>query len=277
MDDKTVTHLLDQLAEDAVPAEADVWPAVRAQLDARPSAPAHPKGWLTMNPTHASPARLRWVGISTLVVVALAAALLALPQGRALAQSLWLFFNPAAADAFDVPEAMGAIEPSTGPTAMPPAFAADTCGADLACQLAAAEAAVGLMALTLPADLPDLGWTYVEAYPESGTLILGYTATGGGGLVLGQSRGDLPTSPWEAVPADKAVAVTVNGAAAEYVEGTFVVYPGAAEATWDATAPIQRLRWRAGDVLYELTKMGDPDVLEHLDQAALVALAERLQ
>lgn len=277
MNDETLTHLLDQLAEDAVPAEADVWPAVRAQLDTRPRAPAYPKGWLTMNPTNTSPARLRWLGLSTLLVVALAAALLALPAGRALAQSLWLFFNPAAAAEFDVPEAMGASEPGSGPTAMPPSFAADTCGADLACQLAAAEAAVGLTALTLPADLADLSWTYVEAYPESGTLILGYTATGGGGLVLGQSRGDLPTSPWEAVPADKAVAVTVNGAAAEYVEGTFVIYPGAAEAVWNADAPIQRLRWRTGDVLYELTKMGDPAVLEYLDQAALVALAERLQ
>jgi hypothetical protein len=276
MNDKTLTNMLKHLAEDAVPADADLWPALRAQLDARADVLAYPKGRSTMNGSPARPARLRWVGVSTLAALAVAAVLLITPQGRALAQSVWLFFNPASSEAFAVPDAPGATEPSTGPTAVAPSFAADTCGADLKCQLGAAEAAVGLEALTI-ADQPALSWTYVEAYPSSGTLILGYTADGGGGLVLSQSRGDLPTSPWEAVPADKAQVVTVNGQPAEYVEGTFVVYPGAAEATWNADAPVQRLRWRADGVLFELSKLGDPQTLEHLDMAAMVAVAESLK
>jgi hypothetical protein len=299
MHDKPIHRILNELADEAVPAETDLWPALRAQLDAaggrrgvtqaplwgQLNAPtlnasargAHSKGTLTMTPTLIRPARLRWLAISTLAVLALAAGLLATPQGRVLAQTVWQFFNPAAADSFAVPEAAGAAEPSTGPTAMPPQFAAATCGADLACQLAAAEAAVGFEALLVPAGVAELTWHYVEAFPESGTLRVGYVAEGGGGLVLSQSRGDLPTSPWEAVPPEAAKAVQVNGEPAEYVEGTFVVLPGATEATWNADAPVQRLRWREGDVLYEFTKMGDPQPLEYLDEAGLIALAESLR
>jgi hypothetical protein len=276
MNDKRLTEQLQQLAEDAVQGEANLWPAVRAQLEARPAASAHLKGRLAMNTTLFSPARRRWVGLTLVAGLALAAALLVSPQGRALAQTVWLFFNPAAAQAFDVDAAVGAAEPSSGPTAVAPSFAADTCGADLTCQLAAAEAAVGIDALELPSDVAHLSWTYVEADAASGLIRLGYTADGGGGLVLSQSSSDLPTSVWEAVPEGAAQAVTVNGAPAEYVEGTFVVYAGATEATWEPTAPLQRLRWSAGGKLYELAKMGDPEALESMDLAALVALAERL-
>jgi hypothetical protein len=277
MNDKLMTKTLKQLAEDAVPGNTDLWPGLAARIDARPGAPAHLKGRLTMNTPYPHTARLRWMGLSTLAVVAVAAVLLVTPQGRALAQSVWLFFNPAASEAFVVSEALGAAEPSVGPTAAAPSFAADVCGADLTCQLAAAEAAIGFDARVLPSGSSDLTWNYVEAYPEGGTLRLGYAAAEGGGLVLSQSLDGLPTSKWEAVPAGAAVAVTVNGQPAEYVEGTFVVYPGSTEAVWNADAPVQRLRWRAEGVLYELTKMGDPQSLEHLDMAAMVALAESLE
>ena len=277
MNDKLLTKTLKQLAEDAVPASTDLWPALLAQFDARPGAPAHLKGRLTMNTPYPHAARLRWMGLSTVAVLAVAALLLVTPQGRALAQNVWLFFNPAAGEAFGVPEALGADDPSAGPTAAAPSFAADVCGADLACQLTAAEAAIGFDARVLPSGSSDLTWNYVEAYPEGGTLRLGYAAVGGGGLVLSQRLDGLPTSEWEAVPAGAVVAVTVNGQPAEYVEGTFVVSPGSTEAVWNGDAPIQRLRWRAEGVLYELTKMGDPQALEHLDMAAMVALAESLE
>jgi hypothetical protein len=277
MNDKTLTNTLKQLAEEAVPARSDLWPKLRSQVAARRGASANPKGLLAMNPSYSNPARARWLGVSTLAVLALAAVLVLTPQGQALAQSVWLFFNPAAAETFEVPEALGAAEPGTGPTAVAPSFAADTCGADLACQLAAAEAAAGLEALVLPRTATEVSWTYVEAYPDHGTLILGYTADGGGGLVLSQSRGDLPTSQWEAVPADAAQAVTVNGQPAEYVESTFVVYPNTTEAVWNAEAPVQRLRWSADGVLYELSKLGDPQALEYLGMEQMIALAERLE
>lgn len=277
MNEKTLTNALTHLAEDAVPARTDLWPALSTQIDTRLSVPAHPKGLLTMNVSSARPARLRWVGVSTLAALAVAAAALITPQGRALAQSVWLFFNPAPSEMFEVPAALGAAEPGAGPTAVAPSFAADTCGADLICQLNAAEAAVGLEALTISDQVEALSWTYVEAYPDSGTVILGYTANGGGGLVLSQSRGDLPSSTWTEVPAERAQAVTVNGQPAEYVEGTFVVYPDSTEAVWNADAPVQRLRWRTDGVVYELSKLGDPQALEYLDMAAMVALAESLQ
>ena len=289
MNEKRTTDLLNQLAEDAVPAETNLWPALRATLAHKQPPVAtvssgELKGHLTMTPSINSAARLRWVGVTTFVILALAAALVLLPQGRALAQSLWLFFNPAPAESFTVdPEltagdpAVEAGEPSNAPTAVAPSFAADVCGADLTCQLNAAAEAAGLSVQQLPADVANLTWTYVQAFPDQGTVILGYMATGGGGLVLSQSRNDLPSAVWEEVPADKAVAVTVNGAPAEYVEGTFVLYPGAEEAVWSEDGPVQRLRWEADGVLYELQKMGDPPALADMDQAALIALAERIK
>jgi hypothetical protein len=274
MNDKRLTTALNQLAAEAVPPEADLWPALRAQLAQRPAPAAAHQGQTTMTPNFNAPARLRWVGLTSFIILALAAAFALLPQGRALAQSLWLYFNPAAAENFTVDPALGAAKPSTGPTAAAPSFAADVCGADLTCQFNTAAEATGLSVRQLP---NDFSLYYVQAFPDSGTVVLGYTAPTGGMLVLSQSRGELPSAPWTEVPADKAVAVQVNGAPAEYVEGTFVVYPDSTEAVWDPHGPMQRLRWEVNGVLYELTKGGDPADLEYLDQAAMIALAEQIK
>src|SRR5690349_6679181 len=116
MNEQRTTELLNQLAEDTVPAETDLWPALRATLarkqpqDATPS--AEPKGYVAMNPSINSPARLRWVGVTTFVILALAAAFVLLPQGRALAQSLWLFFNPAPSESFTVDPTLNAGDPA---------------------------------------------------------------------------------------------------------------------------------------------------------------------
>jgi hypothetical protein len=276
MDEKQITDALNALAAEAVPDDADLWPRIGARLRGRGAA-APTKGTLTMNPLRPTVPRWRLLGMVILTGLGVGLALAATPQGRLLAQGVWQFFNPAPAASFAVTPAAEAAEPATGPTAAPPAVAAEACGDDLACQLAAAEAALGFEALLPPGAIAGVDWIYVEALLESGTLRLGYAAETGGGLVITQSRGDLPTSPWEAVPADAAQAVSVGGQPAEYVEGTFVVTPGSDEAVWNPAVPLQRLRWRAGDRLFEISKMGDPEAVEYLDLAALVALAESLE
>ncbi len=62
----------------------------------------------------------------------------------------------------------------------------------------------------------------------------------------------------------------------EFVQGTFVLMVGESSATRNPSAPILRLRWMKDDTWFELTKFGDVEAIEYLDQAGMIALAESL-
>jgi hypothetical protein len=62
----------------------------------------------------------------------------------------------------------------------------------------------------------------------------------------------------------------------EFAQGTFVVYPGETQATWNPEAAILRLRWVDDGIWFQMTKFGDVEAIEYLDQAGLVELAESL-
>jgi len=64
-------------------------------------------------------------------------------------------------------------------------------------------------------------------------------------------------------------AVTVNGQAAEYVQGDYGL-----DGSWDASAPVQTLAWRAGDVLYIITTYEQNTRISRVD---LVAIAESIR
>jgi hypothetical protein len=275
MNDQQIKDTLTQLAEDGVPAEANLWPALRARL-ARGRAPAFDmKGTLMLKPVFGgSQARAaRTLAAATLAMLLLAAALLVTPQGRAWAQSLWQFFTLAPADSF-------AVEPvanpqADAPTAAPPSVNAGECGADLACQVRSAEALVGFTPVVPAEGFAGLTLQAVDA--AGGILRLSYVAQGGGGLVLSQGQGDLTASQWDEVAAGAVETVQIGGGTGEFVQGTFVVPAGSSTAVWDAEAPVLRLRWQAGDRHFELAKLGAPEYLDHLDKEALIALAEGLQ
>lgn len=271
MNDRQLKRTLIELAEDGVPA-ADLWPALRARLAARPAFAE--KGNPMLKPvTSGGPTlALRALGTATLIVALLAAALLVTPQGRAWAQSLWQYFTVAPAESFAV-EPMPAPDVNA-PTDEPPSVNAEVCGDDKACQVASAAE---LLSYTPIVPAEGFAGLRLEAVQVAGDILnLSYAAQGGGGLVLSQGPDDLTASQWGQVASEAVQPVQVNGAPAEFVQGTFVVPAGSSAAVWEPTAPVLRLRWQIDGRTFELAKLGDPEHLEHLDQAALIALAESI-
>lgn len=227
--------------------------------------------------------RWRWLALPLAAAGLGLALFLATPQGRTLAQGLWQFFTPAAGPSFPVPAvATGAAE-ALAPTAAPPAGLPGCDGlagsAALDCQARQAEALLGFDLKTPAADLPGLVFVYGEVNADRQTATLVYNAVGGGaGLSITQGKGPNDSVIWETVPAEAQVeSVKVGAFDAEYVRGTFVVYANAAAASWNPDAPVQRLRWREGDRLFEINLAGEVENVAALDRAALIALAESLR
>ena len=278
MNDEQLKHTLTQLAEDGVPADANLWPALRTRLAGARSPALAEKGFPMLKPVSGGtqPLAARTLGAVTLALLLLTAAVLVTPQGRAWAQSVWQYFTVAPADSF-------AVEPVLAPeagaaTAAPPSVNAEECGADLACQVRSAEALLSFTPVIPEVGIRGTTLVAVSVDADGQMLRLSYAAPQGGGLVLSQGRGPLSQSPWEEVPADAVEPVKVGAYDGEYVQGTFVVYSqSGTQAEWNPDAPIQRLRWQVGDLVFEIEKMGDPEPIEYLDRDALIALAESLQ
>jgi len=58
--------------------------------------------------------------------------------------------------------------------------------------------------------------------------------------------------------------------------GMFVVFAGDTSATWNPDAPILRLHWLKDGIWFEMTKYGNVESIEYLDQVGMIALAESL-
>lgn len=301
MNDKFIQHHLRQLAERAVPDHVDLWPAIRAKLD------SSRRGDIAMNILKRNH-RLRVLAIATLALI-LTLGALTTPWGLAFAQSLFRFFPVAPADSFPLPteqiQFYGAeptipptfaaqlkpitptpIESEETATPMPPIFAAPVISGceDSAtlltyrCQVSKAEAAVGFDLKEPPGDLEGLVFSHAGANPTLRFANLIYTAIGGGSqLTISQVRGDMSAHTWDEVPPSAAVEnVKVGGNDGEYVRGIFVVKPGATSATWQADGPVRRLRWREGDVLFQIRLDGHVARVEWLEKDTMIALAESL-
>jgi hypothetical protein len=287
MTDEHFERHLARLAEDGVPAGTNLWPRIKARLLARRTARSiHPRPFLdlkgpeTMKPTSTPARALRLAGVTSLALALLAAAVLVTPQGRALAQSVWQLFTPAQTETFAVPADMGQPAPEGMPTAVSPEYDLGNCAeGDLACQVSHAEELAGFDALAPAGDIPGLSFFRAVWDPALQEIRLEYTAEGlGSHLMLTARRGLADDMRWDQIaPSAEVQPVTVNGAAGEYVEGTYVVLPGASEATWQPNAPNQRLRWQVGEMVYEIEKLGDVEPVEYLDQGGLIALAESLE
>jgi hypothetical protein len=70
--------------------------------------------------------------------------------------------------------------------------------------------------------------------------------------------------------------VKIGDLDAEFVQGTFVVFPGETSAAWNPDAAILRLRWEMDGIHFQMTKFGNVGTIEYLDQAGLIKLAESL-
>ena len=141
--------------------------------------------------------------------------------------------------------------------------------------VAEAEAQAGFDAAEL-SFVPE-GFTFFGARLYGNTINIEYeTPDQGGHLNITQSQEGYYKSDWDNVPAEFIIPVKIGELDGEFIQGRFVVFPNATEATWNSDAPILRLRWEKDGIWYEIIKSGGARPIEYLDQASLIALAEDL-
>jgi len=237
-------------------------------------------------PMNTKNARLR----SHLLTASVSAMLLAMvlvftnPRVQAFAQEILQFFTPTQSNTFSLPTQDTTSEITATPTFTAPVLAGcEDVSASLTyrCAVGIAEVALGFDVREWLSD-PE-GFTFVSALanPTQSQLILTY-ARDGSELTVTQIRGDPAISAWElswgAVPVESVEKVRINGFDGEYVRGMFVVKSQTGtEAVWEPDAPIQRLRWREGDMIFEIQMGGLIGDDESIGKDWLISLAESLR
>ncbi len=220
--------------------------------------PQSVRGNLIMN------TKLRLTAIALLLLIAVASLWVITPQGRAFAETLFGFFVPAQATSFPAPPVSNA-SPEANNVASTVTYET----------IEEAESAVGFSIRHFVADPQGFTFSVAEVDLAQPIVYLHYSAEGGE-LVLAQGLSNFPPSPWSEVPPEAIEPAPVGGNPGEYAQGTFVVFPDAESATWEAAAPVFRLHWSDGVYQYALEKSGDTQPIEWLDKAALIRLAEML-
>lgn len=265
MEDKEIQSILQDVLEEVIPsAEINLWPAVQADLVAGKYRSIQQGAEMKVKRTQRI-WRLAFVGLIGLTLLVLA---FATPQGRSIAQSVLRFFVPTESTTFPLaPEQIVTGEPDQSePTALPPSPLIS---------LQEAEQITGFNALELPI-VPD-GYNYLGTRLYGDMISIEYAVPGNGGhLSIHQSPSGYNQSEWDRVPANAIVPVKIGELDGEFTQGMFVVYAGDTSATWNPDAPILRLRWVKDGIWFEMTKFGDVEVTEYLDQEGLVELAESL-
>ena len=192
----------------------------------------------------------------------------ATPQGRAFAQDVLQIFTRASGNSFP-------LQP--GPKETPGPESDKVNALMMFGSMGEAEAAIGFDAVEFPVELQGYVFRNIETNPALRILIMRYDAVGGGGeLSFAQSLSSFASNAWSEVPPTAIEKVVVGDKDGEYAQGMFVVLPGADSATWQADAPVFRLRWKDGDRWFSLEKMGDVYPTEWLDKQSMIALAESL-
>jgi hypothetical protein len=265
MEDKKIQSILrDALEEEFPSSQVNLWTAVEERLVAGKQQ-TRQQGE-KMNTTETL--RIPRFAFAILIVLTLLILAFATPQGRSIAQNILQFFTPAGSTTFPLQDSqIAAGEPDqSAPTAAPPSPLLS---------VEEAEEAVGFNAAELP-FVPD-GYNYLGARLYGDTISIEYAAQGNGStLLIQQSPTGYNQSEWDRAPASAIVPVKIGELEAEFVKGTFVVYAGETSATWNPDAEILRLRWMDDGIFYEITKFGDVEVTEYLDQDGLLELAESL-
>ena len=256
--------LQDALEEEIPSSQVNLWPAVRASLVAGNHQRVQQGEQMKSKRLY----RIPRLSVVVAVLVALLGVAFLTPQGRALSRSILQFFEQAEDTTMPLQPsqvATGELDPSA-PTAEPPAPLITA---------AEAEAQVGFGVAELP-FVPD-GFNYLGARLYGDAVSIEYETQGSAGhLIIVQSPAGFIQSDWDKVPANTSVRVEIGELDGEFAQGTFVVYSGETIATWNPDAPILRLRWVKDGIWFEMTKYGDLEAIEYLDQAGMIELAENL-
>ncbi len=265
MNEKRIRAALqDALDEKIPPSQIDLWPTVKANFGAG----NYQKDQQGAKMNRKKVYRVRRFALAGAMFVALMAAALLTPQGRALSQSILQFFAQTEDTALPLAPseiAEDRLEPSAA-TAAPPSPLIG---------VAEAGAQVGFDVAELPV-VPD-GLDYLGARLYGDTVSVEYqTPDYAGHLIIMQSQQGFNQSKWDSVPAHAIVPVKIGALDGEFIQGRFVVYAGETVGTWEPDAPILRLRWLQDGVWFEMTKSGYAEALAYLDQASMIELAESL-
>ena len=265
MDERNIKSILQDALEDEMPAsQIDLLSAVQSRLVAGKQFPQQQGARMKQR-------IMQRIAFSALAIALLLAITLVTPQGRAFAQNVLQLFRRTDSKTFDLePSQIVTIETAQAePTAMPPSPLIS---------VAEAEAQVGFDVLELP-SVPA-GFNYLRARLYGNTVSIEYEALGhGGNLIITQSQNGYWQSDfdWDKVPEDAIVPVKIGEMDGEFVKGTFVVYPNDTVATWNADAAMLRLRWVKDGIWFEMAKFGNVEIIEYLDQAEMIELAESLE
>lgn len=275
--------MLVHLAQEAkLPGEIDLWPAIQARLATGNTFSPAMKPKMRANFSTIQTNRVIFIAMLTLVLAL--GMIAAIPQGRALASHVLRFFIPSQGDSFPLPPQDATPNITTTPTFALPMLAGcedPSAAQTYRCAITRAEATLGFDVRELPSD-PE-GFTFINAFPDPHQSLVRLTyARDGGELTITQVLATARPSAWEAswgaVPVDSIEKVQIHDVEGEYVRGMFVVKSQTGtKAEWEPDAPVQRLRWREADRLFEISMYGLPGYDDRIGKAWLIALAESLK
>lgn len=263
MNEKQLKKTLGRLAEELVPDNSDLWPAIRDRFETS----KHPtiQGDHSMNQTLA---RRRLAAAFLLAFLLVVTLLFATPQGRALAQGIVNFFTHAESDRLPVqPWQQTPLPTQSGPDL--------SSIIDANQPVAEIEQQAGYDILE-PAWLPNiLSFKGASLDTEHKIARLFYEYTDTNGLVLREERfaqtGDCDLC--SVVGASAAIErVMVGNSPGEYVQGVWKLTDSGP--VWESDPFLQTLRWQANGMAFELLYMGPPDSISKAD---LIAIAESLR
>jgi hypothetical protein len=162
------------------------------------------------------------------------------------------------------------------------------------CQVALAESKLGFNLKELP-DNPN-GWEFKSIYINTDAQYAAMNFdmdfkyfsnnsadfTSSSNLMFIQGLGNFSNfdwykeNPWEAVPENKVVPVSIGTTQGEYVKGRFGLKPGNTVLTWFEDTREQRLIWSEGARWYLIDFQPNLNIASTMDKDQLIRLAESL-
>ena len=285
--------ILTDLAEGEKPAmHIDLWPDLKRTLAASDGVTIKGTSMLKFTLIH------RRIAYAALLVLAALVIFFFTPPGQAFSHSLFAYFTTVSSTALPpVPTPIAAptytLEAALAPEPSNPA-SIPGCGETInpidstfLCQLQDAQARLGFVVKSFPAQYIKLPFAFMQVDLEKRTLHLSFRDPQAfRGYILEQGVGDLPDDSifqnalHNPVFEDAVQNVQVGSSPAEFVAGEYIFPEGQVSQgmVWSPDEPVYRLRWREGDHWYEFTLVDSQYIGANLPagQAHMIQVAENL-